>query len=619
MMQKQYKINETANNNDPAALLHTAIQKLDTFTQPNLDSSLLHIHNLEIKDGCLVATQATSVKRVVDLTRCFIGSLFSDYIHQEQVKKKDRIQQEILQAVDVIKSYYPLIEKLKKGDVNQQHLADYALEVIQRYNQIAEQKKEEGSWVSRFAHYIYQRSQLTIDAGVTGRRIEPSRIFSLEEESSHPAYKTIKELSITLSPDALKKINPISSSKQKKTMQVMVDTFRLKVNRLLKNEISHPALLRELLQIAKETPLEIEDSIAVGEESAPDPIEIQQNLEVIPGLSLVLKGIFKSDPTAKLMSIPSLQLSLTSQINQSGFPYASQQSGWVLSSLLVDPYPLREDQSPIFYDLEQHRKKTADLLRDNPTSICQERNLLKIRKQVFNENRAEFLNLHKQLSLLLLNASNKEPKSNETVLNYFYDYLLASDSPFDLLSYTNNYLNHHLVKIPAKKLQEEWLAGNNSSLRTDQPEEKFKAAQQIICAEIERVRKELDPSNQAQRYILVMSETLAEASKSIILQYLSEKIGFVPPMLNDFEQKMQACAFQQQINFTEETLSAHNQPSEDLKRSVHSRLERTLKETLALFESENLDETQGIAYALVNELEVYFNSRYYISYCKNNK
>ena len=80
-------------------------------------------------------------------------------MEEEQEKKKAQEQDEVLHAIEVVKSHYLLIEKLRRlGTSAQRQQAASAMAVISRYNEIMVQAGQQPlTWSLRIAHFFYER------------------------------------------------------------------------------------------------------------------------------------------------------------------------------------------------------------------------------------------------------------------------------------------------------------------------------------------------------------------------------------------------------------------------------------------------------------------------------
>ncbi|WP_068468668.1 hypothetical protein [Candidatus Protochlamydia phocaeensis] len=586
---------------NPTQVLQEAIEKLDVFTQP--EASRLEVG----QDGMLVAKKTTALDRVIGLARCYISPLFSEQARLEQEKKLSQIKQEILQARDILKSHSSLIERLKEGDSAQQKLAQSALEAIYRYNALV--VSDYSLWASKYDFYNYERNQLLLDEEIKGQTIELPHTFSVKYDS-HPndyaAQKTFKELRTTFLQGADKKKYASISSTHKKTAQFMTDTFRMKAIRMVQSHLFQQSTLAEVLSLIKQAPIEMEESHNL--------IAMRQLLEIGPGAVITLIGAFKRpSPDSKFMSMPILDsFRLASETTHAGFPYPSQHTGWALTETLTEANPLRTEQAALFQQVDQRRKRLASLLLFDTSYINRSRQLFRLRREAFDQNRELFINLHRRLHETIL--SNHAPSCNLNALDDFYNHVSNSSSPFDVFNDTQQRLLDLFIKKPAKQLEEEWLEGEASPLRIGTHQEKFQTALHRLQESQSKALALLDSDHPMTSYLRVMGPLLGDSSQSIILQYLSEKIGFAPPMLNDFERKIQVCAFQQLLFFLGQFEDSKEiWTREEIKGDLLKKYEMDIK----IFACSSVEELNIFSSDLTNELEVYFNSRFYTQPRKN--
>lgn len=588
---------------DPKTILQEAIHELDVFTQP--EASRLEVG----EDGRLVAAKETRLERVVGLARSYIGPFFSDQVRQQQEKKLVEIKQAILHARDLIQSHSALIEKFKEGDDSQKKLAEYALSAIQRYNSVIAQSDNE---TVKYDFYNYERHRLLLDEEIKGQRIELPHTVSIKYDShpdAHPAQKMLRELSQTLLIGAAKKSNSSICPTPKKTIQFMIDTFHMKAIRMLQSHLTQQNSMSEILELVKHTPLEIE------EENETDLMTMRQLLEVGPGFFILVSGSFKrnlSDP--KFMTMPILDsFRLNFQLTQTGFPYPSQHTGWALSDTWVEGFPLRSDQVPLFHQLDQRKKRLNQKLLFDQNYIQKTRRHSKLKRQVFDQYRQFFLPLHRQIhQALKQSVSNSE--EHDPILDAFYKEVENAPSPFDILTQTQQQLLDLFHKQPIKALEEEWLGAGSTPLRGGSPSEKFQAACQRLEHHHKKAQEFLDPSNCRHAFILQQALLLEKAFRSIALQYQSEKMGFSPPLLNDFERKLQACAFQQLITFLDECdVECEIPDTHQIKKDLFNAWTKDLQILL----SPATEEISSLSFSIIDELEVYFNSRFYVFHSRH--
>jgi hypothetical protein len=301
----------------------------------------------------------------------------------------------------------------------------------------------------------------------------------------------------------------------------------------------------------------------------------------------------------------------------SGFPYPSQHSGWSLAGRLTEAHPLRTEQVPLFKQIDQKKKILAQQLSLDPHISLDPFIMIKAKrhfhqqKMIFDQNKAGYLEKHRQLQELILKHAFLYPlhlKNLDSVLIFdqFYDFISKTPSSFDSLTSSHQKLLEGFIQEPARLLEKEWLEEKTTLLRTGKPQERLQQAISCLEESQKAFLLTLEPANFSTPYLQLMGSVLGKASQAITLQYFSEKIGFPPPMLNDFERKIQMCAFQQLITFLDEM----EEECEDEDR-IKQGLNQKFKKDIQIFESSTIEDLEGHALNLTNGLEVYFNSRFF--------
>jgi hypothetical protein len=588
---------------DPTAVLQAAIEELEVFTQP--DATRLEVN----EEGRLVAAREAPLERVMGLARSYLGPLLSGQVRQEQEKKLSQLKQALLQARDIIQTHSPLIEKFKQGDDSQRKLADYALAAIQRYNAVVEQNSV--TLKTQYHIHNYERNRLLSDEEIKGLRIELPYTVSVKYDShpdTHLAHKMLQTLSATLVGGASNKQCSSISTTHKKSTQFIIDIYQMKAIRWLQAHFEQQNSMLEVLQLVKQTPIEIEEGDETG------CLTMRQLLEIGPGSWILLTAAFKRhSPEGKSMIMPILdRFSHSFQITHTGFPYPSQHTSWSLADKWVEAHPLRFDQTPLFQQIEQRKKNLLQQLLFDPAFMQKARQNYKLKRNVFDQNRELFIPLHRQLQETLRQGSLKENADNTTALfDTFYQEVMQAPSAFDILVQTQQQILDLFVKKPLHYLETEWLENESPSLRIGTPQEKFQAAYQLLEQQRQQGLMRLDPSSTQQAYIMQQGGLVGKAFQSIALQYQSEKIGFAPPFLSDFERKLQVCAFQQLLVFMEDCERGLDTID---SAEVQSDLFAKWSKDLHILQSPHIEEENLLSLSLANELEVYFNSRFYTLY-----
>lgn len=575
---------------DPRNILLSAIEALDVFTQP--ESSRLDLG----EDGRLVAAKESRLERVIGLARSYIAPLFSDQLRKENQKKLSQLKKAVLQARDVIFSHSALIHKFKEGDESQRKLAESALLAIERYNAIVAQ---DISKPAQQETYNYDRYQLLLDQEIKGQQIElPVTHVKYDSHPNHPAHKTLHELSRILHSGASQKKNN-SSTTHKNTMQFMIDTFHMKAIRMIETHLQKP--------VAEIVPLIKQDSPEIDDDLKSDFINMQQLIKGDAGSMILVTGCFKRQGSqSKFMTMPipdSFRLSF--QLTHTGFPYSSQHTGWALADQWTNASPLRPDQTPLFQQINQRRKRLAHRLLFDQSFIQDVRSHFKIKRDVFDQNRQLFLPLHRQLHQALLNEAGIEEA--DPYIDMFYQEAANAPSAFDFLTQVQQQVLDVFIHQPMRALEEEWLEGTSDSLRSGSPQEKYHAARSKIEHYCQQAQGRFDTFHFRQAHIVQQGRLLGKAFEAVGLQYQSEKMGFSPPLLDSFERKLQACAFQQLLTFLDNC--EHRIDLLD-PAQIKSDLLIASSKDLELIEASTENE-HHLSFQIVNELECYFNSRFY--------
>jgi hypothetical protein len=187
----------------------------------------------------------------------------------------------------------------------------------------------------------------------------------------------------------------------------------------------------------------------------------------------------------------------------------------------------------------------------------------------------------------------------------FYQELANAPSAFDLLTQTQQQILDLFNRQPMKALEEEWLE-TSTPLRMGSPQEKFQAACQKLEQYSQQMQEQLDTTQNQYAYLLQQGRLLGKAMQYVGLQYQSERMGFCPPLLNEFTRKLQACAFQQLLAFLDECEHRLDVIDPD---QIKNDLLMAWSRDLQILEA-NQEETHDLPFAIVNELERYFTSRF---------
>ncbi len=565
----------------PTDDLQLAIDKINIFVQPN--TSRLEIN----ENGHLVEKNQSSLDRILSLAKSYIGPLFSDRRRTRQHRKLTKIKEEILWARDIIIGHFPLIEKFEQGNSSQRKFAKSAREAIHRFNTIVAIDAKIHPIFNSF--YNFERKLLLQDVEIRGHQIQHPFATKVTY-NSHPHCNI----------PSLKHRNPQNSPIHIKTKQFILDTFKLKTIRILSEHFKQEFTTAEIVHFVKQTTIDMSDQTESSE------LMLKFVIFIDPGSKITVNGTFKlHEASSKFLAMPVLKdIHFTSESIQSGFPYPSQYTGWGLSEKLTLAHPLRRDQVPLYQKMVLKKNEAAQLLLHDPMTKKRCRNQFQEKKTLFDANRHLFLPLHQELQKAILIASDAYTVEAENILKLFYEQIENSSSPFTTLTSLQQEICDKFIDRVAHKLESDWLDASNPLLLDENPQVRFKTALGIINEWILTITAELDFNNIYTPYIHLMGRIFGEATKNILLQYFSEKIGFTPPVLNDFTRKLQISAFQQQLLFFDEFNPSLLKPSVDVES-----LQRRLQRDVRLFRNESDDESDIAGARISNELEVYFTSR----------
>ena len=578
-------------------LLDVAINNLDTITQiaEKKTPTLLNI-NVE-GNHLLIARKKHS----------FFYLLF----HRKEYERKRReIRQVLFTSIEVLKKHYRLLQKMKRGNEEEQQWARHALDSINQYNALLVKcRKPPKTFFEKLKRSFYTHTGLLlIDTELKKVLIEiPSEIFVRFDTLGDQEHKTMEQIATDL-----KKGKLVEFSKTER------DIFFMRAITLSKKTALPTKLSVDLTHMIQSAPITATET--EGDTSA-SVISMVQMLTPFPGEIVTVQGQFKRDETSPVPSVPDPKsFRVSTIVTQTGFPHPSQYAGWALSNAIIPGNPLRLDLLSHFQAILKIKKQVAaDLLPGERLNV-KAKELLALKKEAFNENAEIMIPLHQQLTQTLFNRApynELKDKNSQAVLDAFYEQVSSHPSPFDYISQTHHLINKYFIEYPFEKLVQEWHDLENPALHEGAGKERYKASLAILeealslsCDEIALQLKQ--PQTKIElatlNFILEQGHLLGKGATALYLQHFSEKIGFPPPLLKNFELLLQTSGIRQVLAFQKELELVMPPQKEERKRLLFKKMERYLKEEIALFrdEGEYEESTSKIAY----ELERYFNSRY---------
>lgn len=576
--------------------LQHAIENIENFTRHAAKSTIPNLYDLTIEGETLVAHRSSRFTKMMRLTGSLLASSFSEEKKAAQDKQRTQLQQKLRRSAEIIKDHHFVLEKYRRGTLAQQRLAEAAFSVIHRFNTLVSEAEHPPLSLRKWlACFLYERTGWKFkDRELSSYKIIlPSfSSFSRSLPSEQNKLKTFPLLAFQL------KAAPISGAP---TTQEK-DAFRMKAITMIKNHNpSRP--IKEAMHQVREAPI-------TPENRAPSPsvISFHQTLIPLPGEVIRLEGSFKRNPSS-IHSVPiPTSFRLSSASTQSGFPYPSQHHGWALSDKLFPVCPHRLGLLPHLQTLFKQKEEIARELLPEGILYHKAKQKLELKKQIFDRNKAELLALHQSLSLAIT-ALALPKELAEGVLKDFYHLVETLPSPFSHLSHTYQTLNELCIQRPFERLQEEWLEKKHRSLYAKDVQTRYTITKEILQNEIDKGEEEIQAilaqantslERATGQFILLFSRAMRSSVTSLLLQQMSEKLEFTPPLLTPFAMQLQAASLIQMKQFFDEL------NNDEMKEEILlERLKSLINADIILFKSDHIPMT-----SLVREIAGYYNMRH---------
>lgn len=586
--------NKDSLQENPQSILQAALRQLEIFSQAD-KASYLQVD----PTGDITSSNMTRLKKIRD---------FSLWIFDNKRCTKElelnSLKNAIIDARRTIQKYCSLMNEFENGDVEQRLLAEKMTEIIQKFNTMITTDQPVTS--------NYQIQCLLKDPEIKDNPIHFPQKISIKYDAvpeTLAAKAILQEMALSFSKtDSLPSVSkpPFTNvSIVKENHQFMKDIFKIKALRLGEKYLE--LTIPQIVKCINETPIEIE-------ETPQGLIQMKQRIQTRPGEWTILTGSFSGviESVKSMGSLPILNdFKLSLQVCHSGFPYSSQYLGWALCNQWIEVTPLMISHLPAYQEFEQEKKQLADLLLNTPEILQHIQQTTKLKRQIFDENRHLFVAKHRQLHRILFEKLNTtESTSHTTLFDAFYKRVLDSSSPFDFLTNVQERLLNAFVRNPTQQLEASWLKHENEAFFSLDMQEKLVAAQNCLQTQRAIEAAKLNTQKIEDLFILEIGHLLGTAYQTIYLQYLSEKLEFAPPFFKDFERRLQACAFQQQLHFIQEIQHlqlAQNATSKEMLIKEWDKIIVFLQKPI---------EDKSRAFSIVNELEIYYNERFFRIYHK---
>lgn len=601
---------------DPILGLDLAIQNLANFTDQNQKETTPLINTVEIKSDHIIPAPSTHLTKTIGI----ISSLFPAFRQKHQLAKR-KVKRKLIQSIEYLKTHYRIIRKLQKGTKSEQEWANRALETIKRYNaMILNAQKNPTTIPKKVAKFVYEKIGLTIvDEELCNHLIEIPHDFSLQFDSLK------KESSLKEKEPSSQRV--ASFFKEKGQIRCLptqkeVDIFHMKTITVAKQADLPPGLSKALNIMMWDEPISATFT-EISDPNSPESaatISMTQTITPLPGEKIKIEGQIKRDAKSLVSSIPDPEsFRVSTDVKQTGFPHPSQYDGLSLSPALLPDCPLRFDLLPLYKKLFDKKEIIANNLLPGGIYNEKAKMLLLLRKHAFEEIATTLLNLHKKEIYLILSLANSKELSSSQEIDNFFDKLLQEEQKFHHFTTTNQLMIQLFIEEPYNLLQNEWQDKLITQFPNADPKQRVKGCLKILEQQIEEAKKDLENLKSTYQsdldlaclnYMQTLGYALGSGAKSLILQQFSEKLGFAPPLLTDFEQKLQCLALKQLVVFQEELQQNYPDLKEKDSLFMQKKLKNLLEDDIAFLQSETPEVPQDLPTQIAFELERYYNSQY---------
>lgn len=613
---------------NPTADLLAAIEKLETFAEQNQSHAEPSLQDLNREEKAPPHLSDNPLEKTIHSVRSFFSSVFSEKTRLEQQKKKQRIKNDVLHAIEVVKSNFYLIQKYHEGTPEQQKIAASTLAAIDSYNQsILDERKNSATLRNRIERFL--KGEERVEENLPKAIIDfpqpivdhvefPKKNDSAKRISHKFDCPTAHAASIKIC-SFIRPTIANSNERDARPNENERDGFIMKGITLIRdlgNTFGNAFPLGDLMKTIRGTPIHavLQKSADGRQASGNATVSLRQVLIPFPGETIELTGEFKRESQCSFPIPHSFRL--FSKSVQTGFPHPSQHSGWALADQLIPAYPQKMEQMPILQPLLQKKNAIAKALLPKGELREKAKAQLKLKKQGFETDKEELLNHLLELHLAILRASPRGlTEELKLTVQRFFDGLKQRANAYDELSETQHILLETFIRHPFEKLKSDWIERSSPGLLSGDPCLRYRSALSTLENEKMKRKQELliqlqtlptGFEKQAIEFILGMGEVLFPPCASIVLQHFSEIIHFLPPVLGEFEQKMQLCAYSQLHEFL------HGIESNDQLSitSVKKQFIRQIQSDLKIFSGNGLDKSVHPLARIIHELEAYFNAQY---------
>lgn len=556
-------------NHDASHDFHDAINKLEAYVLDTSDAPF------------------ATASRTISMMRSLFISSFDINPKRRKHDKRPPDHETVLRAVEFINRHRFYIEQLKEGSQAERELAASLTQKIEAYNKSCD-RRIQNCIISNtgISGLIFGKGKGNVDI--------PPKISLPQKVTIKKHYPEKPSLQVDAEKSALKGTTsePISIPKQS------AELFQMKALSLLEQYgiASNP----EARAHVKVSPI-----LALAE-SDDSTCTLTQTFTLFPGQTIVVKGSSALDPRNKTISklFPET-FCLSLESTQTGFPHPSQRTGWALSHHLLPENPQRIDMLGTTAQLLRRRAHAISGLLPQGDLLKKAKELLGKKKQCFKIHRNRLIDVHHKLATTIATAAPAADNKTKETIDRFYSTLASHPHPFEHLTETNNEIRDAFIAKPYELLISTILRGKSTGMSQNDPAKRYELVHRTLeehlnnaYGEILRhIQEELSNDERDRwEYILHFGKLIGNASKQIILQYLSEDIVYPPPILSKFESMLQGVAFNHLDGFLSELESA-------IPMSMLEKLEHDITEDIKLFTGEKISPHS-------KELQGYFEARY---------
>ncbi|MDP1835503.1 MAG: hypothetical protein Q8K75_06185 [Chlamydiales bacterium] len=607
-------------SNEVVQNLRGALENLGKFAKVNASEPVPHIGHLELKEGQIICHDRVSGKSIIGLARCFVTALLSDSVRHEHEKQRDLLQDELLKAIEIVKNSYPLISRLKEGDESQQKLADTALSTIEHYNEVMKGSQETAPSLSqRFARFLFQHSGLSLDK-LAGKTIElpmPASLQCRSHRDKDSMYR-VQYAPNGMANIASQKVLSLALPAQFTPTRQEVDAFRVKAITMIRNYGFPSTSLTEALRAVRQAPVQGTADDTEHQTTDSTIVTFTQTLQPFPGEMIVLEGSFSRNAHSKVASVPIPDsFRLYSKSSQTGFPHPIQHNGWGLCDKALPPCPDAIERVPLYRVLFEQKRKIAMSLLPHGWRLPHAKELQELKLATYETQSESLLNLHQRLAYSIAAAAGHEDSTEVSeVIKALFAHLKNESGAIDKLSQAYHCISEMFITRPSEHLHNGWI-----ELRASDAWQMMDAQQRLECAT--RLYREAVSSSmqmfadgylaqlspEITDYIRTMGQLFADAGCELVLQYMSEKMGYEPEPLSSFALKVQTNAFKQLMTFLVDMEFNREMSEEERRTRTKDRLIQALEGDIACFEEEDPLRCGRSVASLALELQDYYGNR----------